>query len=222
MGVIAGPVNSQFDPYKLSWNDQFVNGQYLPANPTQQSFKSTGRNYFDLGMGVAFTRPFGELGNLYVGYSMYHINKPIVSFDRTNDSVPRLAMRHGFNGGLTIPSGARDAFTFYTDAFWQGGNRMNVVGGFYTIGLADEYYDDQNKTSLSLGGVYRWNDAFIPVVKLDYGQLSFGLSYDVNMSKLKTASQSRGGFEFTLSYRNCVIGAERSTGVACPKFGSNF
>ena len=222
MGVIAGPVSTQFDPYKLSWNDQFVNGQYSPTNPTQQTFRSGGRNYFDLGMGVAFTRPFGELGNLYLGYSMYHINKPIVSLDKTNDSIPRLAMRHGLNLGLTVPSGARDALTLYGDAFWQGGNQMTVFGGFYTISLANEYYDEQNKTSLHLGGVYRWNDAFIPVIKLDYSQFSFGLSYDMNVSKLKTASQGRGGFELTISYRNCKIGADRSSGLPCPKFGSNF
>ena len=121
-----------------------------------------------------------------------------------------------------MPSGARDAFTLYGNGFWQGGNQMTVFGGFYAISLANEYYDDQNKTSLHLGGVYRWNDAFIPVIKLDYSQFSFGLSYDMNMSKLKTASQGRGGFEFTISYRNCSIGADRSSGLPCPKFGSNF
>jgi hypothetical protein len=97
-----------------------------------------------------------------------------------------------------------------------------MLGGFYTISLANEYYDDQNKTSVNLGGIYRWNDAFIPVVKLDYQNFSFGLSYDVNVSKLKTASQSKGGFELTISYRNCAIGADRTSGLACPRFGKVF
>jgi hypothetical protein len=32
-------------------------------------------------------------------------------------------------------------------------------------------------------------------------KLSFGLSYDVNVSQLKTASQWRGGFELVVSYK---------------------
>jgi hypothetical protein len=47
--------------------------------------------------------------------------------------------------------------------------------------------------------------------------LSIGLSYDVNISKLTTASQFRGGFELSLSY----IGlwkrlAESLEKVECP------
>jgi type IX secretion system PorP/SprF family membrane protein len=218
-GIMAGPVNSQFDASKLYWDDQFVNGAFSPANPTQQLLKSTAKNYFELALGAAFTRPLGELGSLYVGVSGYHLNKPQVSFDVANNN--KLQPRYGFNAGLTVPSGARNAFTFYTDAFLQGGHQQGMFGGLYTLSLADEYYDDINKSSLHLGGVYRWNDAFIPVVKLDYGQLSFGLSYDVNVSKLKTASQSRGGFEFTLSYRNCSIGGNNND-LPCPKFGKVF
>lgn len=219
LGVMAGPVSSQFDPSKLHWDDQFTNGQFLPTNPTSQIVKNSARNYFDLATGLAFTRPLGEMGNLYIGGSMYHINRPAVSFDPTNND--RLERKYGLNAGVTMPSGYNNAITFYTDAFFQGKHRQNMIGGIYTISLADEYYDDANKTSLHVGGVYRWNDAFIPVVKLDYGEFSFGLSYDVNVSKLKTASQGRGGFELTLSYRNCSIGGG-TDGVPCPKFGKNF
>jgi type IX secretion system PorP/SprF family membrane protein len=219
MGMMAGPVSSQFDPSKLTWDDQFVNGQYLPTNNTAQVIRNTSRNYMELATGLAFTRPLGEMGSLYIGGSMFHITRPRVSFDPNNDN--RLDRKYGINAGLTVPSGANDAFTFYGDAFFQGGHRQNMLGGFYTMSLADQYYDDQNKTSLHFGGVYRWNDAFIPVVKLDYSNFSFGLSYDVNTSKLKTASQSRGGFELTLTYRNCGIGSA-SNEMPCPKFGKNF
>ncbi|WP_207493249.1 PorP/SprF family type IX secretion system membrane protein [Aridibaculum aurantiacum] len=220
MGMMAGAVSSQFDPTKLTWDDQFVNGSFNVNNPTSQIIRNTNRNYFELATGLAFTRPLGEMGTLYIGGSMFHITRPRVSFDPNNED--RLERKYGLNGGLTVPTGARDAFTFYTDAFFQGGHRQNMIGGMYTMALADEYYDDKNKTSLHVGGAYRWNDAFIPVIKLDYQNFSFGLSYDVNTSKLKTASQSRGGFEFTLTYRNNAIGAGHNGDVPCPRFGSNF
>lgn len=58
--------------------------------------------------GIAFPIPLGELGDVYLGASMYHINKPTVSFDPSNNN--KLDRRIGINGGLTVPSGARDAF----------------------------------------------------------------------------------------------------------------
>ncbi len=220
MGMMAGPVNSQFDPSQLRWGDQFVNGQYSSANPTNQFIKNTSKNYLELATGIAFSRPLGEMGSMYFGGSLYHANRPVVSFfPGSNDKLDR---RLGLNAGLSVPAGPLNALTFYGDAFFQGGHQQQLLGGFYTFALTNQYFDDANKSSLHLGGVYRWNDAFIPVIKLDLNQFSVGLSYDVNTSKLKTASQSRGGFELTLSYRNCLIGADRSSGLPCPKLGNSF
>ena len=64
---------------------------------------------------------------------------------------------------------------------------------------------------------YRWKDALIPVVKLKSDKLSIGLSYDVNISKLSTASAYRGGFELTLTYSD-LWNAEKieASKVKCP------
>ena len=49
--------------------------------------------------------------------------------------------------------------------------------------------------------------------------LSLSLSYDVNVSQLKTASQSKGGFELSLSYVGFFDrdNAARDA-VMCPRF----
>ena len=46
----------------------------------------------------------------------------------------------------------------------------------------------------------RWQDALIPVLKIDMLPLSVALSYDVNISQLKTVSQGQGGVELSISY----------------------
>jgi hypothetical protein len=75
----------------------------------------------------------------------------------------------------------------------------------------------ESTISLSAGAFTRWNDAIIPVVKLDYYNLSFGLTYDVNISKLAKASSGRGGFELTLSYANFLhIRNSSAEKVRCP------
>ena len=44
--------------------------------------------------------------------------------------------------------------------------------------------EENNKIAIYAGGLYRYNDALIPVIKLDAYQMGIGLSYDVNISKL--------------------------------------
>jgi hypothetical protein len=79
----------------------------------------------------------------------------------------------------------------------------------------------QNPDYVLHGGVFlRWNDALIPVIKVDYTGFSFAFSYDVNISKLKPASLSRGGFEFSVSYIGFSKKLDRATlnSVLCPRF----
>ena len=59
------------------------------------------------------------------------------------------------------------------------------------------------------------NDALILSTRFDYDNFSLGFSYDVNVSPLKPASNSVGGFEFALVYKIC--GQERRN-VYCPNF----
>jgi hypothetical protein len=65
----------------------------------------------------------------------------------------------------------------------------------------------------------RWNDALIPVIKIDYSPMSVALSYDANISKLKTSSHGRGGFELSVSYIG-FLDRDNSTitAVLCPRF----
>ena len=73
--------------------------------------------------------------------------------------------------------------------------------------------------ALSGGCFYRYNDAIIPVVKVKVKNMSFGVSYDVNVSTLKEASNLQGGIEFTAFISGSYGG---KNGVlkktVCPRF----
>ena len=97
----------------------------------------------------------------------------------------------------------------------QGGDRLAQGGFLYSHNF--DHTGDNARLSLSGGAVYRWKDALIPVVKINTEKLSIGLSYDVNTSKLKTASNYRGGFELTLSYIDLWNGKNsEARKVECP------
>jgi hypothetical protein len=69
------------------------------------------------------------------------------------------------------------------------------------------------------GAYYRHKDAVIPVFKLRYKDLSLGVSYDVNISGLKAASNMRGGYEIMLIKTGNFPNNEAAAGkVMCPRF----
>ncbi len=206
---MGGLVNSSFDPTGLRWDDQFRNGSYDPGSTTQQILVQSGKNYVDVGAGIALSGPLSEAVDFYTGVGIFHANNPLIAFN--NDAL-RLGRKWAFNGGLSIATSDWNRLTFYTDYFTQkaamggdstprvGGQEVLVLGAFYSTDLAT--YDTDDKVTFSLGGIYRWADAIAPVIRLDMKRLAVGLSYDINTSKLTKASGARGGFELTLAYKN--------------------
>ncbi len=219
VAFMAGSVSSQFDATKLQLDDQFVAGAFNPNNATQQVFKSTGINYWDLATGVTYSMGFGDMNTntFYVGASMFHVNKAKVGFYANNETTT-LQQKFTLNTGLTTQTGDYNRLVFFADYYKQGGNYQIMGGALYGIDLL-QHYDTDEKVSLYVGGFYRWKDALVPVVKLSVYRLNIGLSYDVNTSQLKTASQSRGGFELSASYyAKLRIRNEGAEKVRCVKF----
>lgn len=196
----AGFVTSQFDPTQLKMNDQFVNGSYNPNAPTQV-FTRTGFTYWDASAGLTYSSGFGQDARYYVGAALFHVNKPKVAF-YTNNTHAELNYKWGLNGGINMPTSDNNKLLLFADYFKQGGSQMFSGGAMYGTEVSGDYYSDmEDNVVFYLGAFYRWNDAFVPVVKLDYHKFTLGVSYDVNTSKLKTASQWQGGLELSMTYR---------------------
>lgn len=197
-GFIGGPVSQRVDPTRLRFDDQFVNGAYSPTNPTRQTFSETNFTYWDMGAGLSFSSEVAYGTRFYLGASYFHFNNPKVAFSALNDI--RLNRKFTLNGGLSLQTGESDQLSFFGDVYFQGGNMQVQAGSLFRHTLVD--YTDEEAVSLSVGGFYRSNDALLPVVRLDYMKFGLGMSYDINISHLKAASQFRGGLEVTLSYRS--------------------
>ena len=213
LAFMGGYVSESFDPGKLRFDDQFVNGSYSASNPTNQTFSTTGFNYFDASTGISFSSFINNNAKFYIGAGLYHFTNPSLSF--MNDSEITLNKKWVFNTGLSAYTNTYNRIVIYADYFMQGGDRL-AQGGFLFSHNFD-HTGDNARLSLSGGAVYRWKDALIPVVKINTEKLSIGLSYDVNTSKLKTASNYRGGFELTLSYIDLWNGKNSDARkVECP------
>jgi type IX secretion system PorP/SprF family membrane protein len=196
VAFMGGPVSESFDPSKLQFDDQFVNGSYSSSNPTSQSFSTTGFTYLDASTGISFSSFLNDNVKFYIGAGLFHFTRPSLSFMRDNEI--RLNKKWVFNTGLSAYTSTYNRIVIYADQFMQGANKMTQGGFLFTHNF--DHTGDDARLSLSGGAVYRWKDAIIPVIKINTNKLSIGLSYDVNTSKLRTASNYRGGFELTLSY----------------------
>jgi type IX secretion system PorP/SprF family membrane protein len=213
LAFMGGPVNEHFDANKLQFDDQYVNGAYSVSNPTRQQFGSTAFTYWDASVGVSFKTSLTNNISMYVGGGLFHLAEPQIAFTKEYDV--RLNRKWGLNGGLSAWLKNMGKIVFYADYFMQGGNRMIQGGGLYTHCFDEP--DEEGGLSIAVGGALRWKDAFIPIIKLQTHQLGIGLSYDVNISKLTTASQFRGGFELSLSYTGLWKRlAESLEKVECP------
>jgi type IX secretion system PorP/SprF family membrane protein len=213
--MMGGAVMQRFDPSKLSFDDQYLNGTYSASNPTKQVFNNTKLTYWDAAAGLCFSSIAGENTRYYIGVGLFHFTQPKVAFQKQNDIT--LNKKWVVNAGLAAPVTDENRIILYVDYFMQGGSRQAQGGLLLNHDLIQ--YDEEQKVSISGGIFYRGNDAFMPVVKLDYYQYSIGMSYDVNSSKLKSASQYRGAYEVTISYKAFNNKYNTSANkVKCPLF----
>ena len=214
-GAMAGPVMQRFDPTKLAFDDQYQNGAYSAANPTKEVFNTTKLTYWDAAAGLCFSSVAGQSTHYYIGVGLFHFSEPKVAFQKQNDII--LNKKWVLNAGFAAPMSDQNKLIAYFDYFMQGGSRQAQGGLLINHDLVQ--YDEDQKISISGGLFYRWKDAFMPVVKLDYYDYSIGMTYDVNSSKLKSASQYRGAYEVTISYKAFNNKYNTSANkVKCPLF----
>jgi len=211
IGLLAGAVQQRFDPSALRFSDQFVGGAYSESNPTQQSFQSFTRIYWDNAIGLAYSSIVGEDLRFYLGAGLFHFTQPKVAF---TESDIRLNRKYVFNAGVSGPVANSGRIIIYYDVFVQGGNNQMQGGLLYQRFLGNT--EEENPTTLAIGSTYRLNDAIVPVIRLDYGRVSAGFSYDVNISKLSKASHGSGGVEFTLSFKGIFKNNSATSRLRCP------
>jgi type IX secretion system PorP/SprF family membrane protein len=211
--------NRTLDGTQLHFEDQLnLNGTWNPISPSETNI--SGRyvsvHYFDMNLGVLYNASTDGNNNYYFGASAYHLNHPKQSFlgvDTVN--VPTRITLHG--GGYFPIQGSPS--TIYVSALFnnQAGAREYVAGGAWAVNASNDETAPVNFYA-GLWGRFTNNttDAIIPYVGLDYSDFSLGVTYDVNVSSLKTASQSRGGIEISLIYIKKSSSGRK--GVPCPKF----
>jgi type IX secretion system PorP/SprF family membrane protein len=201
--------NMMINVTNLKFLDQLT--PYGFTGTTTEVFNNSNlkNSYLDFNAGVLYNGSTTDQNNFYFGVSMYHINRPKQSF---TGAFFLLNPRTTIHGGGYFPVGQTSTLHLSGLYSTQGKASEALIGGAYQF-LVSEQTD--KPTSFYVGSWMRMNDAVIPYVGLEFGSFRLGATYDVNISNLKSASNSRGGMEISLIY---IKKDPESTGVNCPKF----
>lgn len=192
-GVNIGFINKRLDPDELVFDSQFdervfneniESGETLVRESRLLPATSFGVNY-------KFTDP-DKIYHPYLGASLFNLTRPDESFIIAEDS--RLPLRYVINGGTYLYFDDRKIVLNPKAIYVGQGNSSNVM-----LGLTGDYTFNE-EISANAGVTYRIKDAIIPQIGIHYLNFTYLISYDINVSKLRAFSNSRGALEFALVY----------------------
>lgn len=218
LGFMGGIVQRSIDRSKMTTNSHFDGNGYNPALSDGEAFVNTNYAYLDGSVGMSFNSsisPSKPEDTYFLGAAYHHFNRPRNSFYQRPDI--ELMPKWVFSGGIHFTVNESSYLTLQADRTVQGSAHETIGGVLYSIKIGEDYRKPDY--TLHLGSFLRWEDAFIPVIKLDYNPFSIAFSYDINVSELKTASQGQGGFELSVTYAG-FFDRDNSTknALKCPTF----
>jgi len=211
IGFQASFVSKTIDYTKFLFSRQFTPIGFDASLPTGEPRSTLGVNYPDMGTGILYSGISNTEQQWYIGASYYHITRPNESMTGGDAKLsPRTTIHAGYNFSVNEMS----------KLYFSGLVMNSAITSEIMLGsIYQRYLDFYEKKSSFLGGVYyRHNESIIPYAGLESGDFQIGLSYDINISSLKTASESRGGFELTLQY----VFAKDPSKNAVPKCYNKF
>jgi len=211
-GFNLGWANKRVDQTKLKFPSQF-NGKFFDASiDPGVNFVNTSVSYFDMQVGMNYAYFPQEDIYINAGYSIHHVNKPKETFFSNDSYDATIPMRHiGFiNAILKVnPRVIINPNIYYTTQA-KSSELMAGINANYNL---SEY----GETQLIAGLYYRYKDAVIPVVGIEYKNIRFTFSYDVTMSPLNSFNNYRGASEFNI-IRNGFYPENVDRQALCPKF----
>ncbi|CAN5249211.1 hypothetical protein BH09BAC5_BH09BAC5_20070 [soil metagenome] len=205
-GMEAGVIQKSVDFGRLSWDNQYTissGGGFDTGMPSGEANSSERRYLLDISAGglYYFAKETSRI-NPFIGFSAFHLNKPKESFYGYDNKLPMHFIIHaGGRIGINERLQLQPRFLY----MWQTNDHEMVLGLLANIFLpnTDSY--------LIVGPTFRSKDAAILEVGLKQGAFTYRMSYDVNTSTLKPATNNRGGIEFSVIYI-----AKRKTPIVAP------
>ncbi len=192
-GFNLGWANKRIDPSTLKFPDQF-DGKFFDGNmPTAAILNNTSTSYFDMQVGMNYAYFPSENVYINAGYSIHHVNKPRETFFNDQSENGIIPMRHIAFANAILK--VNDRVIINPNAYFSIQSKATELAG----GLIANYnLSEAGEQQLIFGAYYRYKDAVIPMLGLEYNNLRLTFSYDATTSSLNNFNGYRGASELTL------------------------
>lgn len=206
-GVQSGILYRGVNMSNAVWGNQYDGSNFDPTMATGElsNFNSFVSPDVSMGFSWHMNAPDGMFGfrELWIeaGTGLFHLNRPKQRFNLEN--AERLHIKWTLHAKSVMGLGSGRSYIIPMFLFQlQGPSPEAEFGGLYKFMLRDQakVTGFVRGGSLSMGATYRWGDAIIPMVAVEFMQFSLGVSYDVNVSKLRKATSYQGGLEVSLRF----------------------
>ena len=208
-----GFTNRTIDYSALQFGNQY-NGFFFDGtiNPNE-AFTRDSRFYANVNLGTSYTFKKEDRKRIRAGVSLFNLTGPQQSFF----DAAGIALDRRFNLHADAQWKLNDKFDVLPGLLWsqQGPFREIVAGSSAKYILINQ------------GPVYRavyagiWGrsrDAAFISGGMDYDNWRVGLSYDLNLSTLRPASNNRGGFEVSVIYIVRAFKPRKVKHIICPDY----
>lgn len=201
VGLQGGWVQRSADIGGVTFGNQLDGKGFNSALPSGEAVVPS-YSYIDVGSGIFWNYVKDNQLTIYSGVAGNHLNSPKYTYYANGND--KLAMRFTAHGGAMYHIKHTKTTIVPTYLYLKQGpySELNVGAAVkYGLGMDSKYTGVNESSSIYFGGYYRMKDALIVYSRYDFKNfLSLGLSYDINLSKLKTASSGKGGLELSLLY----------------------
>jgi type IX secretion system PorP/SprF family membrane protein len=200
MGIQAGGAQKSLNFNNLTFGNQYSELNGGGFDPSIANGELGGRESFfipDVNFGMLYY--FAEeqhLLNPFIGVSLFHLNRPKESFYDQDNKLP---MRFVVHGGTKV--NLTDRIQLLPKVMFMGEKKAEEI----TTTLLLHYYLPNSDAFLLFGPTYRNRDAALFEAGLKYGNFIYRVSYDINTSTLRPATNGRGGFELSVTFINKKI-----------------
>jgi type IX secretion system PorP/SprF family membrane protein len=204
LGVQPGMVFRNFNRSDITFGSQFSNtdGSFNPALPSNEYLLADKLSYFDCNAGLLWRARIKEY-QLAAGIAVYHLNRPVESFMKNADNG-HLPFRYNLHGNILIPLAERVDIVPMVLYSQTSGAHEFVGGSLLGYSFAEATRPIKNIYTLAFLRInpVRNMDAIMVGGGIRILKFDLFLSYDINISTLRDATNFYGAFEISLIYRS--------------------
>ncbi len=163
----------------LKWDNQFNGITYDASMGTKELINGKRTNYINFSSGLLWNTLLDTKNKISTGASIFHINKANQSLVANHND--HLATKLIIHSSAQFRIGRKNS-SFVPLVLFSNQNKFNefLFGSMikYDLGLESRYTNANRPSYVSLGCLYRVNDAIIILLNIDYKQIyNFGFRF---------------------------------------------